>query len=232
MIFRCSVAMGVALLCSLPAWAQEEIVVTGERYNGDDYLRIPAIVLLHRADFLVQSIRLTNDTRAPQSRIDELHQTIKDMVADAGKRPGVALSYGDQFLIPVTATAYDVPLDSSGKKADTTSTTLFVKMALSAKDDVPSAIAALNAFIKKARVSGRTEIEPNGDVGLSLVSPEKYRYEIIAKIAADAKQLQSAVGAQCKVEISGLANRVSWQRSDVSELTLYIPYQVQLAGCQ
>ena len=34
------------------------------------------------------------------------------------------------------------------------------------------------------------------------------------------------------VEVSGLASRVSWQRSDVSELTLYIPYKIQLTGCQ
>jgi hypothetical protein len=24
----------------------------------------------------------------------------------------------------------------------------------------------------------------------------------------------------------------SWQRSDISQLTLYIPYQVELTGCQ
>ena len=105
-------------------------------------------------------------------------------------------------------------------------------MALGEKDDVPASIASLKAFIKKARISGRTEIDPEGDVGLSLVTPEKYRYEIISKITEDAKKLKAAVGAKCRIELSGLANRVSWQRSDVSELTLYIPYQIQLAECE
>ena len=68
-------------------------------------------------------------------------------------------------------------------------------------------------------------------MGLSLVKPEKYRYEIIAKISEDAKKLQETVGVQCKVELSGLSNRVSWQRTDISQLTLYVPYQVQLTGC-
>lgn len=107
-----------------------------------------------------------------------------------------------------------------------------MKLALGSRDNVRESIAALNAFIKKARVSGRTEVEPLDDVGLSLVSPEDYRYDIIAKITQDAKKLQAALSAQCKVEISGLSNRVSWQRSDVSQLTLYIPYQIQLTGCQ
>jgi hypothetical protein len=193
---------------------------------------MPAVVLQQRADFLVQRIRLTNDTRAEEARTKELHQTIRDMVADAAKQPGVALSYGDEFLIPITATAYEVPLSEGGKRADTSSTNIYVKMALAEKDDVPGAIARLRSFIKKGRVSGRTEIEPEGDVGLSLVSPEKYRYSIIAKITEDAKRLHSSVGAQCKIHLSGLSNRVLWQRSDVSELTLYIAYQVELTDCQ
>ena len=222
-----------AWMCALPAWAQlDEVVVTGARVSGDDYSRIPAVVLERRADFLVQRIRLTNDTRAEDARVKELHQTIRDMVADAAKRPGMALSYGDEFLIPITATSYEVPLGSGGKRPDTSATEIYVKLALGPRDNVPDSIASLNAFIKKARVSGRTEIEPSDEVGLSLVSPEKYRYDIIAKITEDAKKLQAALAAQCKVEISGLSNRVSWQRSDVSQLTLYIPYQIQLTGCQ
>lgn len=214
-----------------PAMAQlEEVVVTGARVSGDDYSRIPAIVLERRADFLVQRIRLTNDTRATEGRTREIYQTIRDMLADAARRPGIALSYGDEFLIPVTSTAYEVPLEK-GNKPDTSATELYVKMALGEKDDIQKSIAELGAFIKKTRVSGRTEVEPEGDVGLSLVTPEKYRYDIIARITEDAKRLQVAVGSQCKVEISGLSNRVSWQRSDISELTLYIPYQVQLTGC-
>lgn len=64
------------------------------------------------------------------------------------------------------------------------------------------------------------------------MTPEKYRYDIISRITADARKLRDAVGDKCRIELSGLANRVSWQRSDVSELTLYIPYQIQLSDCE
>jgi len=232
-ILQAGGALVLMAVFSSPAWSQvEEIVVTGSRISGDDYSRMPAVVLQQRADFLVQRIRLTNDTRAEDARTKELYQTIRDMVGDAAKRTGMALSYGDEFLIPITATAYEVPLSEGGKRADTSSTSIYVKMALGEKDDVPDAIAKLRSFIKKGRLSGRTEIEPDGDVGLSLVAPEKYRYGIIAKITEDAKKLHASVGAQCKIRLSGLSNRVSWQRSDVSELTLYIPYQVELTDCQ
>jgi len=223
----------LTFVAGTPAWAQvDEVVVTGARISGDDYSAIPAVVLQRRADFLVQRIRLTNDTRAEEARIRELHQTIRDMVGDAAKKPGIALSYGDEFLIPISASATEVVLSAGGKRPDTSSASIYVKMALAEKDNVPAAIANLTAFIKKARISGRTEIEPEGDVGLSLVTPEKYRYDIIGKITEDARKLREAVGSKCRIQLSGLANRVSWQRSDVSELTLYIPYQIQLTECE
>ena len=223
----------LGMFCASPAWAQlEEIIVTGARVNGEDYSRMPAIVVERRADFLVQRIRLTNDTRAEEGRRKEIYQTIRDMQADAAKRSGIALGFGDDFLIPLTSTNYEVPLQKGTNRADTSATELYVKMALSEKDNVPKAIADLTAFIKKARLTGRTEIDEEGDVGLSLVTPEKYRYDIIGKITEDARRLRATVGPQCKIEIHGLSNRVSWQRSDISQLTLYIPYQVQLNGCQ
>lgn len=209
-----------------------EVVVTGSRIRGDDYSSIPAVSIEKRADFLVQRVRLTNDTRAPEGRRTELYQTIRDLVSDAAKRPNVALGFGDEFLIPITAKDYEVPLTPGNKRPDTTSTEFYVKRGLGPTDDVGQALRELATFISKARMSGRTEIEPIYEVALSIVDPEKYRYEIITKIAADAKRLQSAVGGGCKVDISGLSERVSWQRSDVSQLTLYIPYEVQLRDCQ
>jgi len=183
----------------MPAPAQlSEIVVTAERVSGDDYSQIPSVVFERRGDFLAQRIRLTNDTRDKTARAKELHQTVRDMLADAGKRPGIALSYGDEFLIPITPGTPDLPLRDGTARADTSSADLYVKMALGEKDDVQKSINDLNAFIKKARVSGRTEVEPVGDVGLSIVTPEKYRYDIIARIVADAKHLQDAMHGQCK----------------------------------
>ncbi len=228
-----TLALTLALVAGATAWGQvEEVVVTGSRISGDDYSGIPAVVLQRRGDFLVQQIRLTNDTRAEDARIRELRQTVRDMVGDAAKKPGMALSYGDEFLIPISASATEVVFDDGGKRPDTSSASIYVKMALGEKDDVPAAIASLTAFIKKARMSGRTEIESEDEVGLSLVTPEKYRYDIIGKITEDARKLRAAVGPKCRVQLSGLANRVSWQRSDVSELTLYIPYQIELTECE
>jgi hypothetical protein len=220
---------------SAVAWSQSqvgEIVVTGSRISGDDYSGMPAVTIDKRADFLVQQVRLTNDTRAAELRRNELYQTIRDLLADAARKPGMALGYGDEFLIPITAQDYEIPIYPVGQRPDTSSTTLYVKVALGRNDDVSKALAMLTGFVSKARVSGRTEIQPQQEVALSIVNPERYRFEIIAQIAADARKLQEAIGTQCRVGISGLSHRVAWQRSDISQLTLYIPYEIDLTDCQ
>lgn len=226
----------IAAICAATAvMAQEnlgEIVVTGSRNVADDYFGMPAINIEKRADFLVQRVRLTNDTRLESGRREELYRTIRDMLADVGKQSGMALGFGDDFLIPITEKDHEIPLEADHRRPDTTKTELYIKRAIGPNDDVGSILRSLRAFIAKARPSGRTEIEPVGDVALSIVNPDKYRYEIIEKIAADARKLQAAIGPQCRVDIAGLSKRVAWERTDVSILTLYIPYEVQLTGCQ
>ena len=224
--------MGMSTHIALAEGQLGEVVVTGSRVRGDDYSSIPAVSIEKRADFLVQRVRLTNDTRSQDARRTELYQTIQDLLADAGKHPGIALGYGEEFLIPISAKDHEIPLEPGAKRPDTTSTEFYIKRALKPGDDVAETLRELRSFITKARMSGRTEIEPLYDVALSIVDPEKYRYEIIAQIASDAKKLQTSVGSGCRVDISGLSGRVSWQRSDISQLTLYIPYEVELKDCQ
>lgn len=221
------------LAVSSPAHAQlDEIVVTGARIGGDDYSGVPAVTVEKRADFLVQRIRITNDTRAVDGRQKEIRATLRDLIVAAAREPGIALAIGDDFLVPLTSAAQDLPL-TGGKRADTTTLEINVKKALGPKDDVAQAIERLEKFIETAKVTGRTEIEDvGGDVALSIVNPERYRFEIIGRIAEDAKRLQGTLGAKCRIEIEGLERRVTWQRTDVSELTLYIPYRVNLSDCE
>jgi hypothetical protein len=233
---RCLVA---ACLCAaVPAFAQDdgpsqldEVVVTGTRITGDEYSGMPAVTITRRADFLAQSVTLVNDTRDADGRRRELHETIRNLVADAAKQ-GIALGYGEDFLIPVTASSYELPLESRGSnRPDTNEVSLYIKHSIGPTDDVNAAIARLTTFIAKARVVGRTEIDADDDISLSVVNPERYRYEIIPRIAADARKLQAAIGGQCKVNLTGLASRVSWERTDLAELTLYLPYKVELTDC-
>ena len=54
--FTALTAISVMALASAPSWAQllEEVVVTGSRVTGDDYSRIPAVVIQRRAQCVHQ----------------------------------------------------------------------------------------------------------------------------------------------------------------------------------
>jgi hypothetical protein len=208
----------------------DEIVVTAQR-QSTGYGEMPAVTIKKPADFLVQAIALTNDSRSPDLRKKEIISTIEGMLRRAAADKNIALSYGEGFLLPVDLTDESLQIIEDKKRSDTSSIYIFVKITLAAGDNTKAKIADLRKFITRTQVVGRTEIEPLGDVGLSIVNPERYRYEILAKIAAENARLVKAIGSKCRVKLAGLASRVQWERTDVAELTLFVPYGAEMTDC-
>jgi hypothetical protein len=207
----------------------EEVVVTASRRSG--YQEMPAVTIPKTADFLVQNIRLVNDSRAPDLRKQEIVQSIEGLMKQAGRSRNIELSYGQGFLLPIDLSDEALELIDDNDRIDTSYVDIYVKVKFDSKSDAKEQIGALKRFIEGASKVGRTELDTLGDIGLSIVNPERYRYEIIGAISEETRKLTEAVGQSCKVSISGLEGRVQWERTSVSELTLYIPYQVEVSDC-
>jgi hypothetical protein len=174
--------------------AVEEIVVTGARMNAQQPRpSLPAVAIRKRADFLLQAVELTNDTRDERGRKEELHQTIRGLAQTASRLAGVSLAYQQGFLIPITAQDFRIPLAEGDDRDDTNTATIFIKYALTSTSDVNSAIRALDSFAHDAKMVGRMSLEPTGEVALSVVNPERYRGEIIAALAQTVKDLRGAL---------------------------------------
>jgi hypothetical protein len=208
----------------------EEIVVTGSRVDVD-YYEMPAVTITKDADFLVQSIRLVNDSRSPDLRKAEIIDTIQNLIRRSRTMEGMALSYGRGFLEPINLDDESLQLLEDHQRVDTSFIDIYAKVALSPDRSSKEQIADLREFISGAKKEGRTEIVPLGDIGLSIVGPEQYRYEIIEKIAAENAKVSQAMNAECDITIGGLEGRVQWERTSVSELTLYIPYGMEVSEC-
>jgi hypothetical protein len=206
----------------------QEIVVTGSRLS-DDYDVMPAVTIERQADFLVQNIRLINDSRSPELRRKEIIQTINNLLKASKKIDGVELSYGEGFLVPVNLSDDSLQLIEDRKRKDTSYVDIFVKVALKEKHSSKQQITELRSFISKTKLDSRTEIEALGDIGLSIVGPEQYRYEIIKQITIENNKIKDVVGGSCEIKISGLEGRVQWDRTDISELTLYISYTTEVS---
>ena len=220
-----------AMLLGVDASAQnlEEVVVTGLR--ASDYSEMPAVTITKPADFLVQKIQLINDSRSPDLRKKEIIETVEGMLKRSTSGRNIALSYGEGFLVPVNLTEESLQIIEDKKRPDTSRVEIYVKVTLAAGDDTKARIAALRKFIEKTPLVGRTEVEPMDDVGLSIVGPEKYRYDILARIAEENARLAKVVGSKCEVKVSGLSRRVMWERTEVAELMLYIPYEMEMSHC-
>ena len=202
-------------------------MVTAQMRSG--YYDMPAITIKKSADFLVQRIRLVNDSRNPDRRRQEIIETISDLMAESRKVEGIELSYGEGFLVPVNINDDSLQLINDRERIDTSFVDIYVKVRLADPARTKERIGELRRFIRNGSKVGRTEIDSLGDVGLSIIGPEQYRYEILRKINEENQKIREIVGAGCSISIGGLEGRVTWERTGVGELTLYIPYGTEIS---
>jgi len=85
---------------------------------------------------------------------------------------------------------------------------------------------------KESRVVNEEKVEyfvlhmAHGDLTLSVVAPDQYRPEIGRVIAADAAAMAAKFGPDYAVEVRGLNRPVDWTRASLTEVFLYIPYEL------
>ena len=205
------------------------IVVTGSKIRSDfdGYsATVPLVGYQRQADYLLQPMRITGDTRDAKQRIDEIYQTIEGFLRAANAQ-GFTIAYGDVVTTDVTsANLRDLPLGNAGRP-DTSGITLFATTKL-ATMDVATAQSRLAALVKGFRPVGRALVENGGSPSLSIVGPDRYRPQIAEAVARDAARMAGLFGEGYAVEVTGLEGTVQWQRRGTADLFLYIPYRLTI----
>jgi len=209
------------------AQSLQEVVVTAMRRTGYNY-DLPAVTVKKNADFLVQSIEVSNDSRSEELRKKEILETINNLLRSAGQAEGIELSYGEGFLVPVNVNDESLRFEDDSDYVDSNYVEIYVKIALDGDRDPKEQIADLRKFIADAGLVGRTEIDASGRIGLSIIDPGQYRYEIIQQISEENRRVEEQLAGDCMTVAKGLADRVRWVRSDIAELTLYIDYSTDI----
>lgn len=221
--------LAIAVMSAMPALAQvignQEIVVTGLRREASDYdERIPAVGLRRVADFAVQEVVITGDTRDPDKRHDEIYQMIRGAIELAQKKGGIELATGEMIIEPLTLANYrNLTLKNDGRP-DSDKTSFLIKTRLSGDVDAKEALNRISAFMKAVPAVGRAEMKPAGDLTLSVVGPDQYRAQIVDLVAADARATAARLGPDYAVEAKGLDRPVEWSRASLTEVFLYVPY--------
>ena len=203
----------------------QEIVVTGSRVNLDGYsAQTPAVGLKKVADFAIQPVAITGDTRDANQRHEEMYQTIRRAIELSGSH-GVQLAFGEIVVEPLTLANYRDLTLGADNRPDTNRVQLLVKAPLTGAG-AKEATARIDRFIKAVKPIGRALVVPSDDLSLSVVAPDQYRPEIGRIIAADAAAMAAKFGPNYAVEVRGLNRPVDWTRASLTEVFLYIPYEL------
>ncbi|WP_244624635.1 TonB-dependent receptor [Sphingomonas sp. So64.6b] len=219
------------LSVALPALAQEVIVTAQRRgYNNNDAsysngivaTSRPIINLKRTADYAVQTVRVVGDTRDFTTRRADLHATIRNMIAAAGKA-GVELATGDYVLAPLTLASYEsLPFTGDGRP-DTDQTNFLVKVRLTPGMTIEAAKAKIAQFVASVPKVGRSQVSSLGELTLSVINPDQYRGQIIDLIAADAALSAAKFGTGSGVDVTGLDRPVEWARGGPTDVFLFLP---------
>lgn len=218
------------MLVPMPLRAQDEgsaeVIVTAMRRESDDYVsEMPAVGLRRIADFAVQEVTVSGDTRDKARRESEIYDMVKGAIA-AAERSGVQLAFGERTLQPLTITNYRNLTLKNDSRPDSERTSFLVKTPLGKGIDGQTAQARITAFIKSVKPVGRAQIEESEDLTLSIVAPDQYRGAVAEAIAADARRMAGRFGEDYAVEVEGLNRPVEWARAGLSDVLLYIPYKL------
>ncbi len=225
-----AVAAAIALACLVaPVRAQEsgadEIVVTGSRLTEYDQVKTPHVTLRKRADNLVTVVRVVCDTRDLSQRRQELETTLRNMIK-AAPGAGVELGLDNEDVIGrFDETMLDAVIRPDSRP-DSSVAVLVVKTKVAPTDTFDAATGRIKAFARKTAKAGRTEILPTENWNLTLIGPQRYRGDVLALVADDARKTAAAFGPDYAVAAKGLQLPLSWYQSGSLELALYVPYEL------
>src|SRR5262245_13699994 len=165
-------AAAAAVICVAPALAQEgaeEIVVSGARASARnavyDEVRVPAISLTRRADFVIVDLRVSSDSRDPEARRQEVQRTLQNL-ADRARGGAVTLALQQDDTIRPFSMALAMRLLTDGARTDTSQVIVNMRTAVRADDTLDTARQRFRTFAASVRGDGRALVDIPGDVGL------------------------------------------------------------------
>jgi hypothetical protein len=230
-------AMIAALAAASPALAQnDEIVVTASRYvERNQQAQMPHASIVRRADFVVVQVTVESDTRDLAGRRTELTQTLNEIErrARAGGPVSVALleeseeDAGETRVKPYSA-ALALQQMRGGGRPDTSVVNVLLRTPVAEADTLGTTEGRIESFVRGLPKPGRVTLRTD-DPQLSVRDPEQYRGQVLAAIAADARQMLDAIGPGHGATIVGLHQRIAWRRTSDLELTLYVPHSISIS---
>lgn len=206
----------------LSADVLEEVIVTGAHAQSAP----PAQRVLRQADNLLLRILITNDAREAEQRKAEIHATLLRAIKSADSSKGISISSvtPNGFVLPLTESNYRIDL-TRGSRPDTSQAYFRVRAPITDQKDAEDLHSSLKRFVTDLKMEGRTLVEIDSDVEVSIVNPQQYRNQVIGLMAEDVNSVTSALGDDYRVVLSGIDRPVQWARVGSTDVAIFIPYE-------
>jgi hypothetical protein len=182
-------------------------------------IELPPITMVMDAEFIIQKIRIVSDSRQEETRTEEIRQTLRRLVA-AATEAGIIVRYGDSVV--TAGNLEEVPIRPEGERPDVGDASLQLKQNLATATG-DGLVDAIDRLLRDLKPEGRAEIVKEA-FGIGIDTPEKWRYALLEKVVADGKRVQEMLGADYRLQITGLDQRIRWARYNLKQLELYYPY--------
>jgi hypothetical protein len=207
----------------------------------------PVIGLKRQADSAVRNVEIVSDSREDGTRRREVQAMLLDAI-DRAKKDGLSLVTGDFELVELTRANWqdqfpglagkakeddddeddedydDEEQSQPGYEDDGGTTTIRLKVKTKLEGSIDSAQNKITAFTKAVPVTGRSLMNQQGGLALTIIKPEQYRDEIYKRIADGAKHAVSFYGPDYGLTVNGLDGDIAWQQVSNTEVFLYISY--------
>lgn len=211
----------VASACtSLPLYAQyDELLNLSPFVVGPNAgYGPPAVTLRKRADYITLSFDLVNDARRSEDRTTEIYDTVAKILQSSEQNGRIFIQAGRAIL-----SGDNYRVDTVEMKNEMTKASLIALIDMTPGDSADRLTRELIEFVRNIEETGRTIVEM-GTPGLTVVNPERYRYELIEAIAADITKIRNLLGPETKVQLDGLEGKLQVRAASAEEVELWLNY--------
>jgi hypothetical protein len=202
----------------------EELLVATVR---NDKTVIPGASLKRPADFLLQRLRVSNDSPDEKTRREEILETLRLLSAAAAKDKDIEISLLADYrtVIPMTLDVAALKL-TPGNRAATSEVLICIKTkVIPGASNAAALFAKLRAFPKALKPKGRSAFDVVADIELTIVNPMQYREQVVKLYAADSKLVTTSLGSDYRVVTKGIDRQLQWMRDGLVDVIFYIPYE-------
>jgi len=214
MLLACAVAV---------AEEPDELIVATVRA---DNTKIPGTSLKRPADYIVQRLRVSSESKEEKTRKEEIFETLRLLVAttkEKGIEPCNVID--NRVVIPLKVDAATLKV-VRGDRVDTSEVVVCIKArVIPGVSNAVVQYSKLREFPASLKPAGRSAVDLQGYIEVSIVNPAQYRAQVIKLYADDAKLVTSSLSADYRVVTRGIDRQLQWMREGMTDVVLFIPYE-------